>query len=156
MEATMRAVSLLTVAALLAAPLSAQSSCKLEGVWQFVSGTADGNPYTPGIRGIKIITKGHFAVLEREPGVPQEMKSQADSLAAFVKTISGGGTYTVQGTTYTEKLDYFSDPTYVGRAVPFTCRTEGDRFYQSGPFPIFEGGKKVRDIKLAEVWKRVE
>jgi hypothetical protein len=152
----MRAVSLLAAAALLAAPLSAQSSCKLEGVWQFVSGTADGNPYTAGNRGIKIITKGHFAVLEREPGLPQEMKTRADSLAAFTKTISGGGTYTVQGTTYTEKLDYFSDPAYLGKSIPFTCRTEGDRFYQSGNFPILEGGKKARDVKLDEVWKRIE
>ena len=47
-----------------------------------------------------------------------------------------------------EKLDYFSDPAYVGKAIPFACRTEGDRFYQSGTVPGFEGGKKVRDIKL--------
>ena len=63
---------------------------------------------------------------------------------------------TVQGTTYTEQLDYFADPAYVGKAVPFTCRTEGDRFYQSGIFPVLEGGKKVRDITFEEVWKRVE
>ena len=63
---------------------------------------------------------------------------------------------TVQGTTYTEKLYYFADPAYVGKAVPFTCRTEGDRFYQSGIFPVLEGGKKVRDITFEEVWKRVE
>ena len=45
---------------------------------------------------------------------------------------------------------------YIGKAVPFSCRTEGDRFYQSGNLPIFEGGKKIRDSKLEEVWKRVE
>ena len=83
-------------------------------------------------------------------------RAHADILRSPERRPAGGGPYTVQGTTYTEKLDYFSDPAYVGKAVPFTCRTEGDRFYQSGPFPIFEGGKKVRDIKLAEVWKRVE
>jgi hypothetical protein len=92
-EATMRAVSLLAVAASLASPLSAQSSCKLEGVWELVSGTADGKPYPAGNRGLKIITKGHFAVLGREPGPPQAMKSQADSLRVLQKTSSGGGTY---------------------------------------------------------------
>ena len=112
--------------------------------------------HTPPVIGLKIITKGHFAVLGREPGLPQEMKSQADSLLVLQKTSSGGGTYTVQGTTYTEKLYYYADPAYVGKAVPFTCRTEGDRFYQSGIFPVLEGGKKVRDIKFEEVWKRVE
>jgi hypothetical protein len=105
---------------------------------------------------MKIITKGHFAFLAREPGIPQELKTQADSLAALAKTNSGGGTYTLHGTTYTEKLEYFSDPAYVGQTLPFTCRTEADRFYQSGTVPIFEGGKKVRDIKLEEVYKRVE
>jgi len=125
-------VSLLAVAVLLAAPLSAQSSCKLEGVLQLVSGSTDGKPDPAGNRWLKIFTKGHFVIVWREPGVPQEMKSQADSLAAFRHTGSGGGTYTVQGTRFTQKLDYFSDPAYVGKAFPFACRTEGDRFYQSG------------------------
>jgi len=152
----MRAVPLLALAALLASPLSAQSSCKLEGVWQLVSGSIDGKPYPSGVHSLKIITKGHFAVLSREPGVPKEMKSAADSLAAFRLMGFAGGTYTLQGTTYTETLDFFSDPAYVGKAVPFTCRTQGDRFYQSGNFPTLEGGKKVGDSKLEEVWRRVE
>jgi hypothetical protein len=152
----MRAVSLLVAAVLLVPPLSAQSTCKLEGVWQLVSGSTDGKPYPAGSREMKIITKGHFAVLWQEPGVPSTIKTPADSLAVFRHVGGGGGTYTVQGTTYTEKLDYFPDPRYVGKAIAFTCRVEGDRFYQSGSFPTFDGAKKVGDSKLEEVWKRVE
>ena len=152
----MRTVLALSVAVVVGAPLSAQSACKVEGVWELVSGSADGKPYPAGSRELKIITKGHFAVVWREPSTPKQLNTVADSLAAYRHSGAGGGTYTVQGTTYTEHLDYFSDPTNVGRALPFTCRTEGDKFYQSGNFPIFEGGKKVRDSKLAEVWKRVE
>ncbi len=152
----MRAVSFLAAAAFLASPLSAQSSCRLEGAWQLVSGAADGKPYPAGARALKIIAKGHFAVLSQEPGVPKELKSPADSLAMFRHTGSSGGTYTLQGTTYTENLDYYPDPAYVGIAIPFVCRTEGDRFYQSGTVPILEHGKKVGDSKLEEVWKRIE
>jgi len=152
----MRAVSFLAAAAFLASPLSAQSSCRLEGAWQLVSGSADGKPYPAGARGLKIITHGHFAVLSQEPGVPKEMKSPADSLAMFRHAGSAGGTYTLQGTTYTETLEYYPDPAYVGKAIPFVCRTEGDRFYQSGNVPILEHGKMVGNSKLEEVWKRIE
>lgn len=152
----MRAVSLLAAATFLASRLSAQSSCRPEGAWQLVSGSADGKPYPTGARGLKIITKGHFAVLSQEPGVPKEMKSPADSLAMFRHSGSAGGTYTVHGTTYTETVDYYPDPAYVGKAIPFVCRTEGDRFYQSGNVPILEHGKKIGDSKLEEVWKRIE
>lgn len=146
----------LTLVTLIGMQLPAQSPCKLEGVWELVSGSADGKPYPAGSRQLKIITKGHFAVFTREAGVPKQLTSATDTLAAFRHLSSGGGTYTLQGTTYTEKLDYFSDPTYAGKAIPFTCRTEGDKFYQSGNFPMYKGGKKVRDSKLEEVWKRVE
>jgi hypothetical protein len=152
----MRSLIVVAVASLVAGSVAAQSACKVEGVWQLVSGSEDGKPYPAGTRNLKIITKTHFAAFWQNPGGPKEMKSVADSLAAFRVAGAVGGTYTLQGTTYTERLDYFPDPAYVGKALAFTCRTEGDRFHQSGNFPVFASGKKVRDIKLEEVWKRVE
>jgi hypothetical protein len=134
----------------------AQATCRLEGVWQLVSGKADGQPYAASARSIKIITKGHFAVLGDEARGVKELKTAADSVQAFRTMTAGGGTYKLQGTTYTETLDYFGDPAYTGRSVSFTCRTEGDRFFQTGSYPVFENGKKVRDIKLDEVWRRIE
>lgn len=140
----------------LAKVADAQGACKLEGVWQLVSGKADGQAYPASAREMKIITKGHFMfVREDERGV-KDMKTIADTLQAFRTMASGGGTYTVQRNTYTEKLDFFADPTYLGRSIAFTCRTEGDRFYQSGAFPVFQNGKKARDVQLEEVWRRVE
>jgi len=134
----------------------AQGSCKLEGVWQLVSGKADGKAYPASSRSMKIITKGHFAVLGEEARGVTELKGAADSLQAFRTMGAGGGTYKLQGTTYTETLDYFADPAYTGRSVSFTCRTEGDRFFQTGSFPVFQDGRKVRDVKLEEVWRRIE
>jgi hypothetical protein len=140
-----------------AGPMFGQSSCRLEGVWQLVSGKADGQAYPATFRQIKVITKRHFAFLgeEADRGV-KAMVTSADSLRAFRTMNSGGGTYTLQGNSYTEKLEYFSDPAYRGVSLSFTCRTEGDRFFQAGLFPIFESGRKVRDIKLEEEWRRIE
>jgi hypothetical protein len=141
---------------LLASTVRAQGACKLEGVWQLVSGKSDGQPYPASAREMKIITKGHFMFVSEETRGVTELKTAADSLQAYRTMGSGGGTYKVQGATYTETLDFFSDPAYLGRSIPFTCRTEGDRFYQTGLFPVFLSGKKVRDIKLEEVWRRIE
>ena len=31
-----------------------------------------------------------------------------------------------------------------------------DPLVQTGLYPVFQDGKKVRDIKLEEVWRRIE
>ena len=152
----MRFAFIIAASTTLLAPLQGQSPCKLEGVWQLVSGTADGKPYVAGSRSMKIITKGHFSVVWHEDGAPKEVKTVSDSLAAYRHLGGGGGSYTLRASTYIETIEYFSDPAMVGQTVSFTCRTEGDRFYQSGLFPVLEGGKKVRDSKLEEVWRRIE
>ena len=152
MRRTLAVVALLVLANV----AGAQGSCKLEGVWQLVSGKSDGQAYPTSAREMKIITKDHFMFVSEEERGVKELKTIADTLRAFRTMGSGGGTYTVRGTTYTEKLEFFSDPAYTGRSVAFTCRVEGDRFYQAGAFPVFQNGKKVRDIKLEEVWRRVE
>jgi hypothetical protein len=77
-------------------------------------------------------------------------------LAAFRTMGCGGGTYTLRGNTYTEKLEYFSDPAYLGLSIAFNCRTEGNQFFQTAAFPVIEGGKKVREVTLEEVWRRIE
>ena len=105
---------------------------------------------------MKVITKSHFAFVGEEERGGRAMKTAADSLRAFRAVNSGGGTYTLKGSSYTEKLEYFTDPAYIGTSVTFSCRTEGDRFYQTGGFPIFENGRKVREAMLEEVWRRVE
>jgi hypothetical protein len=40
--------------------------------------------------------------------------------------------------------------------LPFTCRTEGDRLYESGNVPVLQNGARVKDVRLEEVWRRVE
>ena len=136
--------------------LFGQQTCQPQGVWFLESGTADGESYPEGWRQMKIITKEHFAFVgELERGVT-DLVSVADSLQAFRTMFSGGGTYSVQGDIYTEHLEYFRDPAYIGQSVSFNCRVEGDVFYQTGMLPLIRSGETVREIKLEEVWKRVE
>ena len=123
-----------------------QKPCALRGVWQLVSGKY-GDYTTP---------KGHFAFVgEGDRGV-KDMKSAADSLQAFRTMFSGGGTYTLNGNSYKETVEYYADPAGVGLSIEFTCRTEGDRFVQTGSLPVMEGGKKVGEVSLQEVWRRLE
>ncbi len=109
----------------------AQSSCRLVGVWELVSGKADGQAYPANFHQLKFITKNRWVWVSRQDTVIKELKTTADTLRALQTTGAGSGTYTVQGTTYTEKIEFFSDPAYLGQALPFSCRTEGGRSARS-------------------------
>lgn len=61
--------------------------------------------------------------------------------------VAGGGWYELHGNTYTEHVQYHTDPNYVGEALTFTVRVRGDTLVQSGP--IGEG-------QLREVYVRVK
>jgi len=137
-------------------PLQAQSSCQLVGVWELVSGKADTASYPATLHQLKIITRTHWTFIAKMDNGIREMKTAADSLQVFRTTGAGSGTYTLQGTTYTETIEYFPDPAYIGMSIPYTCRTEGDRFVQTGTFPELQGGKTVHTWRLEEVYRRIE
>jgi hypothetical protein len=153
----MRAAVIAVLLPLLASvPLQAQNSCRPVGVWELVSGKADTASYPAAMHQVKIITRTHWVFIARYDSIIREMKTAADSLQVFRTSGAGGGTYTLQGTTYTEKIDFFSDPAYIGMSLPYTCRTEGDRFIQTGTFPEQQGGKTVHTWRLEEVYRRIE
>jgi len=137
-----------------AGALPAQSACKLEGVWQLVSGSEDGKPYPAGSRKPRSLPR----VISRfvsSTGRPKDLKTIADSLAAYRSSGSGGGTYTLQGMTYTETLEYFSDPSYVGKSLAFTCRQKAIASSRPGPSRS-TGRQEGPRRELEEVWRRVE
>lgn len=131
------------------------SPCKVVGVWELVSGKTDTVPYPATLHARKVITKTHFTFVGRDEAV-KDPQTTADTVAFLQSMAAGSGTYTLRGTTYTERPDFYPDPAYLGMDLPFTCRTEGDRLYQSGLVPVLEKGVRVRDVKLEEVWRRVE
>jgi hypothetical protein len=84
-------------------------------------------------------------------------KTKEDPLTAYMDAFNAGsGTYKLEGNKYTETVEFFADPSYIGRSFDFTMKVEGNSLYQSGKFPVFEDGKKVREFLLEEVYERVQ
>ena len=106
---------------------------QLDGVWELVSG----QPLPKGARDIKVILGKHFifAAYDTENGRP---------------LYTAGGTYALNGNSYTEHMDFASDVIatgLVGKDQQFTVKLNGDTFTQTG---TLTNGKP-----LSEVWKRV-
>jgi hypothetical protein len=106
---------------------------QLDGVWELVSG----QPLPKGARDIKISSAGHvmFVAYDTRTGKP---------------LYTGGGTYILNGSAYTEHMDFASDVIatgLVGKDQQFTVKVDGDTFTQTG---TLSNGKA-----LSEVWKRV-
>jgi hypothetical protein len=106
---------------------------QLDGTWELVSGQS----LPKGARDIKIISGGHFIFVayDREKGKP---------------LYTGGGTYILNGSSFTEHMDFASDKIsagLIGKDQPFTVKVDGDTFIQTG---TLSNGKD-----LSETWKRV-
>jgi hypothetical protein len=131
-------------------------TCDLQGAWQMESSRYDGQPAAPTYSAMKVFTKTRFAVIGDDAASRGPLVSDADRLKFLSNLNAAGGSYVVSADSWTEKIDYFSDPAYIGISLTFQCVREGDRLIQKGTFPIFDGGKKVRDVPLEEVWRRVD
>ena len=106
---------------------------QLDGTWELVSG----QQLPKGARDIKIISGGHFIFVayDTEKGKP---------------LYTGGGTYVLNGSSYSEHIDFASDEIstgLVGKGQPFTVKVDGDTFTQTGTLSNGKG--------LSETWKRV-
>ena len=109
---------------------NSNSSPKLiEGTWQLISGTLieKGDTvvtdYTKNISFIKIINDTHFAFLQHD------LKKGQDSSAVFV---SGGGRYSLDGSSYTEHLEYCSARNWEGNDFKFTISVDVDTLIITG------------------------
>lgn len=139
-----------------AAAAGAASGCAVQGTWAMESVTVDGKPEElGGWRQIKMVAGSHFTWVGQRAG-PASLQSVADSLTAYRNTGFGGGSYRVTDSTYTEHIEFFSDPAYVGRDIAFSCRIVGDRWYHTSEFPEIENGREVRRVHLQEVWRRIQ
>src|SRR5207237_5953388 len=97
---------------------------QLDGTWELVSG----QPLPKGARDIKIISGGHFIFVayDTEKGKP---------------LYTGGGTYVLNGSSYSEHIDFASDEIstgLVGKGQPFTVKVDGDTFTQTGTLSNLE------------------
>lgn len=124
-----------------AQPEPQTSSAAHLGTWQLASfkyGTDQPGftDYPQDRRRLKLITATHFTWVD---------------FGTATKRITGtaGGTYTLNGNTYTESIDFgLGMDTYFGQKHTFTIRVEGDTFFLSGT--LADG------LKIEEVWQRVK
>jgi len=107
----------------------AQTSLPINGTWKLISGTTieKGDTtvvdYTKNLSFIKIINNSHFAFLKHD------LNKGKDSAADFG---SGGGSYSLKDSTYTEHLEYCSDRQWEGNDFSFTVTIHNDTLIQSG------------------------
>ena len=147
---------LAVVVCAISSPAAAQTPCDLQGTWDLVSLKYDGQQTPPTLKSMKIFTKSRFASVGLDTKHHGPLHGAAELLDFYSSLMVVGGSYTVNGNTLTETLDYFADPAYLGLSLTFQCRQEGDRLFQTGTLPVFSNGKKTRDATLDEVWRRVE
>ena len=135
----------------------------IEGTWELVSAK-----YTSGdttseysqkdIRMIKIITKSHFTFLNQKVDRSKftQMGNDTETLLAARTFDAGGGTYKLDGDTYTENIQFMLTPNFVGLSIPFKVKVENNQLIQSGLLPIKSAGLGDHDVELYEVYKRIE
>jgi hypothetical protein len=109
------------------------SSDRLDGTWELVSG----QPLPRGVKDIKILSGRHFIFVAYDTAQGRPL-------------YTGGGTFTLNGTAYSEHLDFASDEIaegLVGKGQNFTVDVGKDSFTQCG---TLSNGKE-----LLEFWKRI-
>lgn len=118
--------------------------------WKLISGTIIDRgdttitDYTKGLSFIKIINDSHFAFFNHD------LNKGKDSLAVFG---SGGGTYVLQDSLYTEHLEYCSDRAWEGNDFTFTVTIKNDTLIQQGIEKIENAGVNRLNIEKYVRWK---
>ena len=109
---------------------NAAPSVPVAGTWRLISGTTieksdtSVTDYTQKLSFIKIINATHFAFLKHDLD-----KGKDTATASFG---SGGGTYSLKDSSYTEHLEYCSDRQWEGNDFTFTVSIHNDTLVQSG------------------------
>ncbi|MBT1704119.1 hypothetical protein [Chryseosolibacter indicus] len=106
-----------------------EPSLSLEGTWELLSetkiekGDTTFSPASANQRMIKIINKTHFSFLRHD------LNAGKDSSALFV---AGGGTYQLNGNTYTENLEFCNFREWENHTFTFTVNVVNDTLVQQG------------------------
>lgn len=124
----------------------------LVGTWKLLNGTliekgdTTVTDYTRDVSFIKIINDTHFAFLNHD------LRKGADSGKASYS--SGGGTYKLHDSTYTEHLEYCNARNWEGNDFTFTVTLKGDTMIQQGIEKIeSEGVDRINVEKYVKLSK---
>ncbi|MBC7826861.1 MAG: hypothetical protein H7122_03875 [Chitinophagaceae bacterium] len=128
---------------------SKKTSAPIVGTWKLITGTLieKGDTvvteYTRNASFLKIINDTHFAFIHHD------LHKGKDSAAVFS---SGGGSYSLKDSLYTEHLEYCSAREWEGHDFTFTIDIKNDTLIQSGVEKIeSEGINRVNIEKYVRV-----
>ncbi|KQR71099.1 hypothetical protein [Pedobacter sp. Leaf176] len=105
----------------------ANNQPNIQGTWKLISGTITDRKsgkitnYLANFNMIKIINDTHFAFLKHS-------KNPEDSTGFD----AGGGTYLLNGSTYTEHLTYYKNKNWEGKTFDFKLSLAKDTLIQTG------------------------
>ena len=137
-----------------------EKASPLEGAWELVDAKytpADPTFSLSSQRQIKLLTKTHWAFLSQERSAPKLTSGSDAELLAAAKTFgAGGGTYTLDGDTYTEHVEFFATPNFVGASIKFKIKWVGDEWIQTGTLPLKALGLGDKDMELYEKYRRIK
>ena len=121
-----------------------QTPMPVVGTWQLISGTTieKGDTiityYKKNMSFIKIINSNHFAFLKHD------LSKGKDSSATYD---SGGGSYSLTDSLYTEHLEYCQEREWEGNDFKFTVAIKSDTLVQSGIEKVESAGVNRLNIE---------
>lgn len=123
---------------------SKSSQMPIAGTWKLLTGTLieKGDTvvtdYTKNTSFIKIINNTHFAFFQHD------LNKGKDSVPVFS---SGGGSYSLSDSVYTEHLEYCSARNWEGNDFTFTITIKNDTLIQSGIEKVESAGVNRMNIE---------
>ncbi len=123
----------------------AQESSQIEGTWKMIYAEIRENDSVQvkdlsSTDFVKILNKSHFAFFNQERETNENFTA-------------GAGTYTFDGSTYVENLDFINYMDYRGHSFSFEVRIQGDTLIQQGHEKIEASGV---DRYILEKYVRVQ
>ena len=127
-----------------------QDELPLVGTWELIGATTiekdtSFSTFDPKIKMIKIINPTHFAFLSHDLNMGKD--------TATAKFTSGGGSYTLKDSVYTEHLEYFIDRAWENNKFEFVVNIVNDTLIQKG---IEKVEKLGIDHVIIEKYKRIK
>ena len=117
---------------------------RIVGTWKLITGTTieKGDTvvayYNKNVSFVKIINDTHFAFLNHD------LKKGKDYSVMYS---SGGGTYSLSDSVYTEHLEYCSDREWEGNDFKFTIKIKDDTLTQTGVEKVESAGVNRLNIE---------
>ena len=145
------AISLISCTSKKEDKVSISSTLPLKGTWKLITGTLiEKNDtvvtdYTKNVSFIKIINDTHFAFLHHD------LKKGKDSVPVFS---SGGGSYSLSDSVYTEHLEYCSAREWENNDFTFTVSIRNDTLIQKGIEKVESAGINRINIEMYSRMKK--